>query len=548
MWKKLVTARLAAIPWRLGNSIGDFSWLVAYQPSALRYTLKSWLYTFDIVRSRIPKELEPYKYELITSGVFGGGDPDILISWQIAMTQGSVWRGLLNWFDLFSQRLEITPKLASFLDNIERVERGESPILTGAAKWIKDIAKDEVWKIAAIAERASEITVDYTAMPPQFRSMFSQLLAPFLYWYVRSLDKIIHNFFTKDGFIRTAGLTMLPMILGYYWNTSDPRRKAVWEALPPWAKFFSIVAGFDDTDPDRPKPIVVNFYGPGQMAADFLGFDVAFDLALKVKQGIYSPEEAVGYWLFNAPVKFGRKFAGLVNPIAQGIIMMATNHDPFLNRQIVPDQYVGTPEGNKALFSYAAQRMLLSPILPAMMAGGVSDAMEFIRRIYGDKDTTLVMDFMSEFADRLVNPFRAFTINPDAVRFYMSQHAYVEQQEMRKQAEAYLLRMYNALKNKDTQQFKELYEKVASGDLNFINIQDVVNYFNRPSVKANWIRDTILPEVKDPLRRQILRELINQLRSLEAIKHAKKSQKEYLYQQFFGTSNYLWNSNPEETE
>ncbi|MEO0225139.1 MAG: hypothetical protein ABIL76_08635, partial [candidate division WOR-3 bacterium] len=508
-WKFTVTAGTRFIPWRLANSFGDFFFTTIQDPLTLRYLSEAINTSVEIAsRGRIP---EGSKIDLSTSILSGTFNPDLIpVIGQVRFFEGTIFQPILEIINKISTVAELTPKIASILANLERVERGQTPNFIGAIRGIKEMYKaGGDWAKIAIYERGADINIDYSNIPPEFRRYFSDLLAPFGYWFVRTFSKWLDMFMTREGFLRATAFAVAPFVAMYYWNTSDEEREKVWRGLPTWLKFHSIVAGFDvDERTGQKKPIIMRFYTGGDWVADLLGFDNALELAQRVQTGELTPQKAALTYLFGAPINVAKKFSGLLNPIVQAFIMMATNKDTFRGTKIVDDEIFNTPEGKKLVFQYAFNYALLSPLIPAMSVGH-TQALDFLTEFYSTKDLDMVKEFSQEYLDRLLNPARGFLIEPERVDYYMSRAALQEYYRLQGRQEEFLEGIFQDLKRNNYESIKQKLRLVEDGKIEGVTPQRVWQYFQRPSFKRRYLKEVILPKIKDEMMREQINLLIN---------------------------------------
>lgn len=527
-WKFFVTALTRFMPWRLANSLGDIIITIAQDPTTFKKLGEALQSSVDIIFKRqIPEKLKPLEQELISSGLI---IPDVIPQiGSLKIFQNTFLNSIFGNFAQFLERLsstaELTPKMASILTNLERIERGETPNFIGALSGIREMyRKGGDWSKLAITERGADISIDYSNIPPEFRKYFSDLIAPFAYWYVRSFSKIMDMFVSKDGFIRALSITALPFVAMYIWNTSDPQREKVWKSLPSWLKFHSIIAGFDvDEKTGKKTPIILRFYTAGDWVADILGFDNALQLAQRVQNGEITPTDAAKSYILGQPVNIARKFSGLLNPIIQSFIMMATNRDTFRGTKIVDDDIFNTPEGKKQVFMYAMNYAFLSPIVPAMTAG-YSEAMDFLYQVYSKKDVDLVRDFLNEYLDRFFDPSRAFMIEPERVSYYISRGAQEEYYRLYNRQEEFFESLYQDIKRGNRESILQKLNAVEQGKVEGVTLQSIYRYLQRPSFKKRYIKEILLPQVKDDLLREQLNLIINYYQTTELLQ--KRSIKE----------------------
>jgi hypothetical protein len=367
----------------------------------------------------------------------------------------------------------------------------------------------------------------------------TEFLAPFSYWYVRTADQLGSMLLSKTpqvagakiapGYQRWLYFYGLPIAASYYWNTSDPKRKAIWEALPPYLKItpLTIIAGIDKT---TKKPIIISLYTPAQMVADFLGFDNLFQSIEKVKEGQWTAKDAAINYLVGTPLDVPKKYLTLLNPLINGIIGVAANKDLFTNQQIVPDDLIGTKYERTIQMNYFARQSLLSPIIPIMIAMGANQPTDFIGSIYGDKSLSKAKDMFAEYLSNMIDVKKGLGIIPEEkVDLYLSKAAFEEGRKLEAKRNEIFENVYRDYikyvvdKDEDAGvRMKETLQKIADGEYSYLTLEDINSYFNRPSVMRRIIKD--FSKSKDPDTIQKTNLLLNQLHEIEYIqKTAPKS-------------------------
>jgi hypothetical protein len=550
-WKALVTAYTRFVPFRLTNTIGDIFNAEFKQPGEFTKLADALSISLDILRGKeISKEIpliskQEFVNRVLNSGILKtfSGFNEKWTELGIIKREPGIIGGVKYIMDLINTSAEMTPKLASVLDNLERVSRGELPEFTGAEKYILSLVKKSKGLddnlITAIFERGATITVDYSNIPVKYRKIMTEFLAPFSYWYVRTADQLGSMLLTKTpqvagakiapGYQRWLYFYGLPLAASYYWNTSDPKRRAIWEALPPYLKItpLTIIAGIDKT---TKKPIIISLYTPAQMVADFLGFDNLFQSIEKVKEGQWTAKDAAINYLVGTPLDVPKKYLTLLNPLINGIIGVAANKDLFTNQQIVPDDLIGTKYERTIQMNYFTRQSLLSPIIPIMIAMGANQPTDFIGSIYGDKSLSKAKDMFAEYLSNMIDVKKGLGIVPEEkVDLYLSRAAFEQGRKLEAKRNEMFENVYRDYikymidKDEDAgARMRETLQKIADGEYNYLTLEDINNYFNRPSVMRRIIKD--FSKSKDPDTIEKTNLLLNQLHEIEYIqKTAPKS-------------------------
>lgn len=541
LWKSSVTVWTRFVPFRLNNSIGDVFSLSMKDPGALTKLLDAFSVSFNILRNKEIKKIplmDKSKFvELLRQhGIFQTFFDRDLAGAPIIKEDGIIG-GLKYIFDLVNVSAEMTPKVASILKNLERVSKGQLPEFTGAEKYILSMVNKNKDLIPAIFERGATITVDYSNIPTQYRKIMTEFIAPFSYWYARTFDQLTSMLFQKpingtkiaSGYSRWVSFYALPLAASYYWNISNPERKAVWEALPPYLKItpLTIVAGIDNK---TKKPIVLSFYTPAQMVADFLGFDNLFKGIEKYKQGLWSAQDVVTNYLSGVVLDVPTKYVSLLNPFINGVVGIVSNKDMFTKTDIVPEYLVGTKYEREIQFNYFVRQALLSPIFPAMLSIGFNAPTDFLKTIYAGNTVDKAKDFIMSYFETFFDVKGGLgIISEEKIDLFMSRAAFEKARELeasRNEIFENLFRLYvrsNIYNDEGArkQLIKEIY-KIQNKEYNYLTMNDVNNYFNRSSVLRRIIKEA--SKLKDPETIQKINVLLNYLHQAEFVeKTAPKS-------------------------
>jgi hypothetical protein len=581
-WKTLVTVGTRFLPFRLNNSIGDIFSLAMKQPGALSKIIDGFRLALNIsLGKELPKSVkiplgmsqDDFANLLRQSGVLQTFATEEMGAYGYGIferLEGKKEEGIFgifkNMLDVINSTAELTPKISSILHNLQRVDNGLLPEFTGAEKYILNfIKKDPENMIPAIFERGATITVDYSNIPAKYKRVMTEFLAPFSYWYVRTMDSLggmlfgampkVENAYVANGRIRWALFGAAPIIATYLWNTSSPERKKVWEGLPTYLKYgpLTVIAGIDKKSK---TPIVFSFYTPAQMVSDFLGEDKALENFEKYKSGQFTAKEAVIDWILGAPINVAKKYMSLLNPIINGFISASSNQDLFTGTQIVPDNLKGTKFESRLLFNYIARQTILSPIVPMMASAGARTPEEMIQGMFGSNGK-LAKEFLQEYAGNfgltaLTGDFSDILkgvgmIPEERMKLYMSNAATEKYRQLNAQRNEFLEETYkNYLSyflTKDSYYLKQLQKQIRdinSGAVNYVSMNDINNYFNRPSVIRRFLNDVARRKLGKEEREKII-QINNYLRSLELgektapkslreeIKDYQRSLNEYLY-------------------
>jgi len=378
VWKPLVTKYLGGIPWRITNTAGDISitvltdWatvLKASQASKLAITtLKH--YGKDPLDKKTQRFLdECEKNRLLASAFFSPGITSVRTR-NPAITKFNPVKIVDNALNVGSEFLELVPKFAFLLTELERIEKGEVPRLEGMDKYVKEMYKigkeytslgfieeGEKYIRESIFAAARGVTVDYSAMPPLFRHNFSMGFAPFAFWFQRmcaKTERLIHDKPWKGAIV-----ALLIAAMTAYNNTG--KRKVIEEGLP---EYYRVIPHLNFEKKDG-TPFIIRI-----LPLDFLyetllsisGLDKLPDVIVRVVDKKITAEEGVKEVLLNVPESILDYNMKMINPLVKAFSSIAYNKDDWTKKPIIPeylDNVKGMTEEKIKLYSlYVATRLI----------------------------------------------------------------------------------------------------------------------------------------------------------------------------------------------
>jgi len=362
LFKPFITKWYGGIAWRIANSVGDYSNLAFYHPESLLKVPQAIKTAYELSK-KSPEEYSELTKKLVNDLKENGVLSSSFITGEMNVPTRLLVKSKLNplsWlsvtFDKFSSGAEVAPKIASILDNLERIEKGKPLILRGADPYILQMAKMGYAKEATYAFGRA-VTVDYAAMPDSFKIVFSEFLAPFAYWFARTSAATIRTVYRHPLYSAVAYLAPIAGI--YIWNNL-PQNKKIWDSLPEESKVgLPIILG----QTEKGKAIIFRILRPQDIVGMIFGVDKLINNVESVVKGKLTPEEAAKITLsemISAPPRFF--LSRLLNPlfsVFNGIVM---NKDPYTNKNIVPEKFVGSEKAIEFQLQYIAEK-LLPPIM-----------------------------------------------------------------------------------------------------------------------------------------------------------------------------------------
>ena len=352
-WKPFVI-EAAGLNFQIVNGIGDFMNLLYKDPAAFLYFNKAMkavnaLITGDFSEYEndpfLKHALEVLKEEGIIESTFGG------TVFNIWGNKGYWINPLKVYTEIFSQvgeRRELLPKVMDFLTNIERIKKGEMPVVKGDRAWIKQLVdegirtKDNDVLIRGLAYSAMATTGDYNMIPPQYKYLIAPILL-FGFWYAQETFKLWRLLADKSlPLLTELGLDILTRI----YNNTGERAKYEY-SLPDYIKqqHHVIVGKGDDNKLHVVRlrtPITDVLYGMFNIPAVVDGlFRMNKQLQTTLtedekKQIVKENVLRIASDVISAPEQIVSSLMHPLLKIAEGIHF---NRDPYNGRPIVPDKY-----------------------------------------------------------------------------------------------------------------------------------------------------------------------------------------------------------------
>ena len=250
---------------------------------------------------------------------------------------------------------ESIPRLAKFLKDAERVDRGEKVV-------VKSTSIEGLTPIEAMGKASRNFTVDYGAVAPMFKDEVRGWMFPFATFYLKNFSNYKHR--TRHHLVETVTKAGVPLGALMLWNyTMFPE---VEDDLPEWWLYMPhLNTGYKTEDG---KDIVIAFSTPVEMAAAMIGLDRLPERIRQVSKGNITYKEAAEGQLTDTLLGFPRTMIDLVNPFAKAMQGVASNKDPWSGRQIVPDALWGDrseiwpqTKAGQELMAEFIMRTILSP-------------------------------------------------------------------------------------------------------------------------------------------------------------------------------------------
>jgi hypothetical protein len=540
-WKKLVTIYLGGVPFQTMNAIGDVWRLASFHPEALSKLreaaelMSAYLgRNLDKLKAKYTPEQLERRLKIIEEVAHSYVDfiTDAKTPYLRSLFKETNDLGVFNVFrtiDDFLQRVyegrEGVTKLASALYNIERVERGFAPVFRGAPDYILEMYR-QGYIYEAIGAYGRHITVDYAAMNPTFKAVFSNFLTPFAFWYVRNFKSLI------DLSIKTKGIVpafayILPLVVMTFFNyhPNDKKAREYEENLPDWVKYslhFNIKANsfLKKIFNLKQDYFTIAFQSPWEIAASFFGIEKIWALFDDWRNKKISDEffrDKVIEEITGGAIT--RQFRNLMNPVLKAFVDINANRNSFTGRKIVRDELLGTPQAKQIQVAYFLSQLSLTPIIPLMGITNSADIDFLLRDVdrrgldSGWKTAIRVMweTIRKGYLDEGFK--RALQIRDWDYSNFLMRSFYEEVTPRQKSFIDYAERTLNAFLKGNYEEFQRRIEDVRLGKVPSVTIDMLNNYFNRPTtverIISNFAQKKLPPEMKEKVDALIT---INQLR------------------------------------
>ena len=569
-WKIYVTIGFP-LRFMINNFIGDFLGGIAiFHPEATKQMGKAQKFMSDLIRGEIGT-LEAYGIpegklakkmgmtreqfreffisKIRQSGITGTISTELEISPYLGrgtrfkevmdslkeFQWGEVWKNFRDWIEFLNTVREATPRVASIIDNLVRVEKGEIPVFRGAPEYIKKLAQDKEFWLDAIIDYGNWIHVDYSIRPQAFRKWFGEFLFPFSYWYVARLDSYARYITTKEGAL------IIPAMLGgmyaatYVWNHRNEQVSQIYENLPPFYKYgaITIIAGIDEK---KGTPIIFRIVHPFHTAVDLLGWSHWVRVFDEFKQGRLDAEAAAKKLIFGEGAHITGKVLSMLNPIIQAFISIGANKDFFTGKQIVPEQLKGTSYEAEIQMRYLAERTFLSPILPLMQAQGY-EMMTDILEDYGYTNPKGWINALLEVGKAFIKEQTDIRGPLMATRYlepgvFLNSAIYREARELTEAENEIFEKIMRAMIRDDWETVRQIIKEAETTPNYPTTPSRIAQFLDRTSTKLRYL-EAKAKQIKDKEKREEILRRINKLKMQDyLLRRSEKTKRSYLIERW----------------
>ena len=358
-WWKPAVIEAAGLNFQLVNGIGDFANLLYKDPAAFLYFNKA----MKAVNALITGDFSEYENDPFLKHALEVLKEEGVMESTLGKTVLNIfgnkdyWKNPLKVYtEIFSQvgeRRELLPKVMDYLVNIERMRKGEMPVIKGVRDWVRQLTDEAIRTknndllMKGLAYSAMDTTGDYGMIPPQYKNIVSSVF-PFGFWYSQESYKLWRLLFDVSlPLLAELGLDILTRI---YNNTGE--RAKYEDSLPDYIKQqHHIIIGKGDDNKLHVihfrTPVTDVLYGMFNIPAVVDGLfrmnrqlqtaltedekkQIVKENVLKITSDVISaPEQMV---------------SSLMSPVLKIIEGIHFNKDPYNGKPIVPDKYKGDTE------------------------------------------------------------------------------------------------------------------------------------------------------------------------------------------------------------
>jgi len=532
-WKKLVTLYLGGIPFQTMNAVGDLYRMVSFAPEATRKLGMAarvlWDYNIKGDIKGIERRYGPQRAKEIiklideTSFAYVDYVTDVQTPFLRSIKErppGSplnIWYWIDDTLQMIYQFRESVPKLSVALWNLDRVKAGLLPKFRGSPSWIKSMY-DAGYIYEAIGTYGRYVTVDYAAMNPAFRRIFSNMIAPFAFWYMRNFKSLL------DYSIQTKGIAPalsfgIPIAILYLFNNreGDPKAREYEEHLPDWVRYsmhinVEVPQSIKKMFNLKQDYMTINFQTPWDVAAQFIGIDKVWKLFDQWRDNKITDEyfkEAIVYsMLMEAPTETA---LGLLNPVIKSFIDIRANRDIYTGRKIVPDRLVGTPQAMQHQIAHFLGGVSLTPLIPMMGMVNQADMDVLLREIDKrglDTKWKTALQVLWEQLKRPIDIKKAMAIRDYDWSNFAKRDIYENYEIQKRNFEDYMERVMTDLLKGNIEGFNKRIEDIKLGNVPGVEPELAADYFNRADTMKRIIRRAA--ELKlPPEKREQIERLLN---------------------------------------
>jgi hypothetical protein len=395
-WKGFTLAT-AALPYQMGNIMGDGISTLVFDPHAYTYLPQSSRVAMKIFYPQgIGKNITLNSFEQKLYDV--ALQKDVARSGMTSELRYGILKSLSEKYKTVSEYRESLMRLSILGHQLDRVDKGE------AVQNLAGLNLEGLDNESAAGKVAREVLVDYLAVPRSYQLFLSRGLMPFVRFHEGNFRNYARAITRNEG-THKALKTATPILAAYAaqwaYNNLSENKKDLEMQLPEYLRERWHLNLFKNKDGNV---VVWAPQQPVDMAMSWLGLDKMNKIASDMKAGKITSKQAAGeFWdaiRGGAPENIG----SLMNPLIQAWQGLQSNEDPFTHRKIMPDavhrEGIFSKYGKRYTIGYLGEK-LITPIA------------QYTRtKKGGDPTKNPLLDWLTEGPFNVKRAFGIYEVNP----------------------------------------------------------------------------------------------------------------------------------------
>jgi len=395
-WKGFTLAT-AALPYQMGNIMGDGISTLVFDPHAYTYLPQSSRVAMKIFYPQgIGKNITLNSFEQKLYDV--ALQKDVARSGMTSELRYGILKSLSEKYKTASEYRESLMRLSILAHQLDRVDKGEA-VQNLAGLNLKGLDNE-----SAAGKVAREVLVDYLAVPRSYQLFLSRGLMPFVRFHEGNFRNYARAITRNEG-THKALKTATPILAAYAaqwaYNNLSENKKDMEMQLPDYLRERWHLNLFKNKDGNV---VVWAPQQPVDMAMSWLGLDKMNKIASDMKAERITSKQAAGeFWdaiRGGAPENIG----SLMNPLIQAWQGLQSNEDPFTHRKIMPDavhrEGIFSKYGKRYTIGYLGEK-LITPIA------------QYTRtKKGGDPTKNPLLDWLTEGPFNIKRAFGIYEVNP----------------------------------------------------------------------------------------------------------------------------------------
>jgi hypothetical protein len=395
-WKGFTLAT-AALPYQMGNIMGDGISTLVFDPHAYTYLPQSSRVAMRIFYPQgIGKNITLNSFEQRLYDV--ALQKDVARSGMTSELRYGILKSLSEKYKTASEYRESLMRLSILAHQLDRVDKGE------AVQNLAGLNLEGLDNESAAGKVAREVLVDYLAVPRSYQLFLSRGLMPFVRFHEGNFRNYARAITRNEG-THKALKTATPILAAYAaqwaYNNLSENKKDMEMQLPDYLRERWHLNLFKNKDGNV---VVWAPQQPVDMAMSWLGLDKMNKIASDMKAGRITPKQAAGEFWDAIRGGASENIGSLMNPLIQAWQGLQSNEDPFTHRKIMPDavhrEGIFSKYGKRYTIGYLGEK-LITPIA------------QYTRtKKGGDPTKNPLLDWLTEGPFNIKRAFGIYEVNP----------------------------------------------------------------------------------------------------------------------------------------